>query len=142
VWLYVHVDPSAEGPAAIGTLRLRSTANQDNPQTLDQNGKHVLLLTIDVWEHAYYGPTAHKAKRALRCWTSLKSVLHFAVGLALTIFSLISFASRAYSSVDYYNQRARFVDAFWSVVNWEGVEATYKAHVDAVQAAQENKTDL
>jgi superoxide dismutase len=44
--------------------------------------------------------------------------------------------------VDYYNQRARFVDAFWSVVNWESVEATYKAHVDAVQAAQENKTEL
>jgi hypothetical protein len=27
-------------------------------------------------------------------------------------------------------------------VNWEGVEATYKAHVDAVQAAHENKTEL
>jgi superoxide dismutase len=94
VWLYVHVDPSAEGPAAIGTLRLRSTANQDNPQTLDQNGKHVLLLTIDVWEHAYYGSVPN-TMRSVRCGAVgvSTSMLRLAVALPLMVCSLVAFTS-------------------------------------------------
>jgi superoxide dismutase len=96
VWLYVHVDPSAERPAAIGTLRLRSTANQDNPQTLDQNGEHVLLLTIDVWEHAYYGSTAHKARQRWGLLASPRQCLVVpCTALTLMICSLVVFTSDA-----------------------------------------------
>jgi Fe-Mn family superoxide dismutase len=33
-----------------GTLKIVSTANADTPMA----GKQVALLTVDVWEHAYY----------------------------------------------------------------------------------------
>jgi Fe-Mn family superoxide dismutase len=33
-----------------GTLKIVSTANADTPMA----GKQTALLTVDVWEHAYY----------------------------------------------------------------------------------------
>jgi len=101
VWLYVHVEPSASGASALGSLRLQATANQDNPRILDQNDRHVLLLTIDLWEHAYY--------------------------------------------VDYYNKRAKFVEAFWSVIDWQRAEQEYSKHAEAAAAKEtghEAKTEL
>lgn len=58
-----------------GELEIMSTSNADNPI------KHNLtpLLTVDVWEHAYY--------------------------------------------IDYRNARPAFVNAFWSVVNWDFVNS-------------------
>lgn len=37
-----------------GTLRITSTANQDNPLMDDAAIKGTPLLALDVWEHAYY----------------------------------------------------------------------------------------
>ena len=54
-----------------GKLEIVATSNAGNPLC---DGK-TPLLTVDVWEHAYY--------------------------------------------VDYRNERPRFVDGFWSVVDWE-----------------------
>ncbi|PKO24926.1 MAG: superoxide dismutase [Fe] [Betaproteobacteria bacterium HGW-Betaproteobacteria-8] len=62
-----------------GSLSLESTSNAANPMTSGQTP----LLTIDVWEHAYY--------------------------------------------VDYRNARAKYVEEFWNIVNWDFVEANYKA---------------
>lgn len=62
-----------------GSLSLESTSNAGTPLTSGQTP----LLTIDVWEHAYY--------------------------------------------VDYRNARAKYVEEFWSIVNWEFVEANFKA---------------
>jgi superoxide dismutase, Fe-Mn family len=62
-----------------GSLTLESTSNAGTPLTSGQTP----LLTIDVWEHAYY--------------------------------------------VDYRNARAKYVEEFWSIVNWEFVEANFKA---------------
>ena len=42
-WAWLTVDGS-------GKLTVSSTANQDSPLT----DGHALLLTLDVWEHAYY----------------------------------------------------------------------------------------
>lgn len=56
-----------------GTLGVESLSNAGNPLTQNQKP----LLTIDVWEHAYY--------------------------------------------IDYRNARAKYVEAFWSAVNWEFV---------------------
>jgi Fe-Mn family superoxide dismutase len=61
-----------------GSLSLESTSNAANPMTSGQTP----LLTIDVWEHAYY--------------------------------------------VDYRNARAKYVEEFWSIVNWDFVEANFK----------------
>lgn len=62
-----------------GSLTLESTSNAGTPLT----GGQTPLLTIDVWEHAYY--------------------------------------------VDYRNARAKYVEEFWSIVNWDFVEANFKA---------------
>lgn len=62
-----------------GSLSLESTSNAANPMTSGQTP----LLTIDVWEHAYY--------------------------------------------VDYRNARPKYVEEFWSIVNWDFVEANFKA---------------
>lgn len=62
-----------------GSLSLESTSNAANPMT----GGQTPLLTIDVWEHAYY--------------------------------------------VDYRNARPKYVEEFWSIINWDFVEANYKA---------------
>ncbi|MDP2248773.1 MAG: Fe-Mn family superoxide dismutase [Nitrosomonadales bacterium] len=62
-----------------GSLTLESTSNAANPLTSGQTP----LLTIDVWEHAYY--------------------------------------------VDYRNARPKYVEEFWNIVNWDFVEANFKA---------------
>lgn len=61
-----------------GSLSLESTSNAGCPLTSGQTP----LLTIDVWEHAYY--------------------------------------------VDYRNARPKYVEEFWSIVNWDFVEANFK----------------
>lgn len=65
------------------TLVVGSTPNQDNPLMDISPVKGKPLLTLDVWEHAYY--------------------------------------------LKYQNKRADYVEAFWNVVNWEEVDARYKA---------------
>ena len=67
---------TAEGKLAIG-----STPNQDNPLMDVSPFKGIPLLTIDVWEHAYY--------------------------------------------LKYQNRRPDYVEAFWSVVNWDEVSRRY-----------------
>jgi len=56
-----------------GELEIFNTSNAGTPMT----SGHKALMTIDVWEHAYY--------------------------------------------IDYRNVRANFVNAFWSLVNWDFV---------------------
>lgn len=60
-----------------GKLAVYSTANQDSP--LQQGGKPV--LTLDVWEHAYY--------------------------------------------LKYQNRRPEYIEAWWSIVNWDKVNEIY-----------------
>jgi len=62
-----------------GSLTLESTSNAGTPMTNGQTA----LLTIDVWEHAYY--------------------------------------------VDYRNARAKYIEEFWSIVNWDFVAANFSA---------------
>lgn len=60
-----------------GKLEIVKTGNADNP--LKQG--LIPLLTIDVWEHAYY--------------------------------------------LDYQNRRPDYIDAFWSIINWDVVAGRY-----------------
>ena len=60
--------------SANGSLSIENTSNAETPMTKGQKA----LLTIDVWEHAYY--------------------------------------------IDYRNDRARFISAWWDLVNWDFVE--------------------
>lgn len=62
-----------------GSLSLESTSNATTPMTNGQTA----LLTIDVWEHAYY--------------------------------------------IDYRNARAKYVEEFWNIVNWDFVAANFKS---------------
>ncbi len=62
VWLVKNPD---------NTLEIIQTSNAGTPLTMGKKP----LLTLDVWEHAYY--------------------------------------------IDYRNARAKFVDAFWEIVNWD-----------------------
>lgn len=62
-----------------GALSLESTSNAATPMTNGQTA----LLTIDVWEHAYY--------------------------------------------IDYRNARAKYVEEFWNIVNWDFVAANFKS---------------
>ena len=62
-----------------GSLTLESTSNAGTPMTNGQTA----LLTIDVWEHAYY--------------------------------------------VDYRNARAKYIEEFWSIVNWDFVAVNFNA---------------
>ena len=62
-----------------GSLTLESTSNAGTPMTNGQTA----LLTIDVWEHAYY--------------------------------------------VDYRNARAKYIEEFWNIVNWDFVAANFNA---------------
>ena len=64
---------------ADGSLALVSTSNAATPLTTGQTP----LLTIDVWEHAYY--------------------------------------------VDYRNLRPKYVEAFWSLVNWDFAAKNFAA---------------
>jgi Fe-Mn family superoxide dismutase len=45
-WVWLYIDAQTK------QLVLNFTANQDNPIMFDKN--HVVLLGIDLWEHAYY----------------------------------------------------------------------------------------
>ena len=62
---------------ADGSLAARASEDADNPLTTNETP----LLTLDVWEHAYY--------------------------------------------IDYRNERPKFVEAFWSIVNWDFVNANF-----------------
>lgn len=63
-WIWLVQDASNK-------LAIISTSNADNPILTN----HELLLTCDVWEHAYY--------------------------------------------IDYRNARAKYIEAFWRIVNWD-----------------------
>lgn len=65
-----------------GKLEIMPLSNADTPL---KHGKDP-VLTLDVWEHAYY--------------------------------------------VDYRNERPRFIEGFWGVINWEFVSRSYTARVD------------
>jgi superoxide dismutase, Fe-Mn family len=71
-WAWLAADPK-------GTLEILSLGNADTPL---KHGKEP-ILTIDVWEHAYY--------------------------------------------VDYRNERAKYVDGFWNVANWDFAQKCYAA---------------
>lgn len=64
-----------------GELEICAFSNADNPVTKNLENP---ILTLDVWEHAYY--------------------------------------------VDYRNERKKFVDAFWKIVNWDFAEANFRTH--------------
>ena len=70
-WLWLAADKQ-------GKLELMPGGNADTPI---KHGKEA-VLTIDVWEHAYY--------------------------------------------IDYRNERARFVNGFWGVVNWDFCQKCYE----------------
>lgn len=63
-WVWLAKNPD-------GTLEIVQTQNAGTPLTLGKKP----LITLDVWEHAYY--------------------------------------------IDYRNARAKFVEAFWEIVNWD-----------------------
>jgi superoxide dismutase, Fe-Mn family len=73
-WAWLAVDPK-------GKLEIMPLGNADNPL---KHGKEP-LLTIDVWEHAYY--------------------------------------------VDYHNERPKYAEGFWNVVNWDFVQKRFKEAV-------------
>ena len=61
-----------------GAVEIVNTSNADNPMVHAKKA----LLTIDIWEHAYY--------------------------------------------VDYRNARAKYIEAFWQLVNWDFVSENFK----------------
>jgi superoxide dismutase, Fe-Mn family len=62
-----------------GTLAIEKTKDAETPLT----SGHKPLLTLDVWEHAYY--------------------------------------------IDYRNDRARFINSWWDIVNWDFVNKQFQA---------------
>lgn len=47
-WVFLYIDGTTK------SLKLLTTMNQENPTTLEQNGHHVALMCLDLWEHAFY----------------------------------------------------------------------------------------
>ena len=60
-----------------GRLIITNTPNQDSPISMGQ----IPILTLDLWEHAYY--------------------------------------------LKYKNKRADYIEAFWNVINWDGIEKRF-----------------
>jgi Fe-Mn family superoxide dismutase len=76
---------------ANGALSIEKTHNAENPLAYG----HTALLTLDVWEHAYY--------------------------------------------VDYRNDRAAFVKAFWDIVDWAQVDARFEKADSRAHAATKSQ---
>lgn len=72
VWLIV---------TSTGKLKITTSKDQNNPMNDDSKLRGFPVLTMDVWEHAYY--------------------------------------------LDFQNDRAAYLKALWSVVNWKQVESYY-----------------
>ena len=54
-WLGIECSDSASGSAPEGKLAVCSTLNQDNPFIPGDASKRMIpVMTLDVWEHAYY----------------------------------------------------------------------------------------
>jgi superoxide dismutase, Fe-Mn family len=73
-WAWLYIDKN-------NTLKIGSTANQDNPLMNNADIKGFPLLGLDVWEHAYY--------------------------------------------LKYQNKRADYIENWWSIINWDAVQARY-----------------
>lgn len=71
-WAWLTYDADSE------TLKVESTSNAGNPMRVGRTP----LMTLDVWEHAYY--------------------------------------------LDYRNERSRFIEAVWSLWNWEFIERNFE----------------
>ena len=65
-----------------GVLEIGSTPNQDNPLMNDSTIKGYPIISLDMWEHAYY--------------------------------------------LDYHNNKADYVDAFWNILDWSQAANRYE----------------